>query len=101
MQESKFQHDLIEKIYSIFPECLVLKNDPNYLRGVPDLSIFYKNKWAVLEVKRDISEMSKKTSSILSQQFYIRKLDKMSFARFIYPQNEEEVLNELQQAFES
>ena len=54
-----------------------------------------------LEVKKDISEMSKNSSSIRNQRFYIRKLNDMSFARFIYPQNEEEVLYELQQAFRS
>lgn len=99
MLESDYQQILREKIENIFPECLVLKNDPNYLQGFPDLTIFYKDRWAVLEVKKDISEMSKKSSSIRNQRFYIRKLNDMSFARFVYPQNEEEVLYELQQAF--
>lgn len=101
MLESDYQRNLIEKLEKIFKGCVVLKNDPNYIQGFPDLTIFYKNKWAVLEVKRDISEMSKTTASIRNQKFYIRKLNKMSFARFIYPQNEEEVLNELQQTFRS
>lgn len=101
MLESDYQQLLREKIENIFPECLVLKNDPNYLQGFPDLTIFYKDRWAVLEVKKDISEMSKNSSSIRNQRFYIRKLNDMSFARFIYPQNEEEVLYELQQAFRS
>lgn len=101
MLESDYQLDLRQKIESIFPECIVLKNDPNYIQGFPDLTILFRNKWAVLEVKKDISEMSKKSSSIRNQKFYIRLLDKMSFARFIYPQNEEEVLYELQQAFKS
>lgn len=101
MLESDYQQILREKIENIFPECLVLKNDPNYLQGFPDLTIFYKDRWAVLEVKKDISEMSKNSSSIRNQRFYIRKLNDMSFARFIYPQNEEEVLYELQQAFRS
>ena len=101
MLESDYQQILREKIENIFPECLVLKNDPNYLQGFPDLTIFYKDRWAVLEVKKDISEMSKKSSSIRNQRFYIRKLNDMSFARFVYPQNEEEVLYELQQAFRS
>lgn len=101
MLESDYQQILREKIENIFPECLVLKNDPNYIQGFPDLTIFYKDRWAVLEVKKDISEMSKNSSSIRNQRFYIRKLNDMSFARFIYPQNEEEVLYELQQAFRS
>ena len=101
MLESEYQQKLRQKIEIIFPECIVLKNDPNYLQGFPDLTILFRNKWAVLEVKKDISEMSKMTSSIRNQKIYIRQLDKMSFARFIYPQNEEEVLYELQQAFKS
>lgn len=101
MLESDYQQILREKIETIFPECLVLKNDPNYLQGFPDLTIFYKDRWAVLEVKKDISELSKNSASIRNQRFYIQELDKMSFARFIYPQNEKEVLNELQQAFRS
>lgn len=101
MLESEYQQSLKKKLENIFRGCVILKNDPNYIQGFPDLTIFYKNKWAVLEVKKDISEMSKTTASIRNQKFYIRMLDKMSFARFIYPQNEEEVLNELQQAFRS
>ena len=101
MLESEYQNQLREKLESLFKGCVILKNDPNYIQGFPDLTVFYKNKWAVLEVKKDISEMSKTTSSIRNQKFYIRMLDKMSFARFIYPQNEKEVLDELQQAFRS
>ena len=101
MLESEYQQSLKKKLDNIFRGCVILKNDPNYIQGFPDLTIFYKDKWAVLEVKKDISEMSKTTASIRNQKFYIRMLDKMSFARFIYPQNEEEVLNELQQAFRS
>ena len=101
MIESEYQQKLREKIEIIFPNSIVLKNDPNYIQGFPDLLILYKKKWAVLEVKRDISEISKNTSSIRNQKYYIQILDQMSFARFIYPQNEEEVLNELQQTFKS
>lgn len=101
MLESKFQQKIKLKIETMFPGCFVLKNDPTYLQGFPDLLILYKNKWAILECKDDISSMSRSSSSISNQKYYIKKLDKMSFARFIYPQNEEEVLYELQQAFKS
>ena len=99
MLESEYQQKKKKKIETIFPECIVLKNDPNYLQGFPDLTILFRNKWAVLEVKKDISEMSKTTSSIRNQKIYIRQLDKMSFARFIYPENKEEVMNELHKTF--
>ena len=35
-----------------------------------------------------------------NQDYYILKAEGMSFGRFICPENKEEVLNELQQAFE-
>ena len=71
-----------------------MKNDPNYLQGVPDLTIFFNNKWATLEVKK-----SANASHQPNQDHYVNKMNQMSFARFIYPENKEEVLNELQQTF--
>ena len=99
MLESDYQKYLREKIETIFPGSIVIKNDPSYIQGFPDLLVLYKNKWAILEVKKDISELNKVNSSVENQKFYIKKLNEMSFARFIFPQNEEEVLNELQQTF--
>lgn len=77
----------------MFPGCIVMKNDSSYIQGIPDLTILYNNKWAVLECKK--SENAKRQPN---QQHYISKMNKMSFAAFICPENEEEVLNELQQA---
>lgn len=96
MKENEYQGRLIKKIKERFPGCEVLKNDPNYIQGVPDLTILYKDKWAALECKR-----SKEASLRPNQSYYISKFDSMSFSRLIYPENEEEVLNELQQSFGS
>ena len=85
-------------IESIFPGCMVLKNDPNYIQGIPDLLILYNDKWAVLECKR--SEEDRKHPRP-NQEYYVDKLNNMSFSRFIYPENREEVISELQQAFKS
>ena len=71
-----------------------MKNDPTYIQGIPDLIVLYKNKWAMLECKR-----SKKERHRPNQDYYIEKMGKMSYASFIYPENKEEVLNELQRAF--
>lgn len=95
MLESKFQAQLIKDLNRIFRGCLVLKNDANYIQGIPDLIILYKDKWAALECKK-----SAKESFQPNQQYYIDELDEMSFARAIYPENKEEVLNELQQTFQ-
>lgn len=92
--ESKFQSELIKDIKNRFPGSIVLKNDPNYLQGVPDLTIFYNDRWATLEVKK-----SAKASHQPNQDFYVDRMNDMSFSRFIYPENKEEVLHELQQSF--
>lgn len=96
MKESVFQARLIKKLKDMFPGCVVLKNDPGYLQGFPDLTVFYKNRWAVLECKQ-----SAKSSRQPNQEYYISSLNEMSFGRFIFPENEEEVLHDLQRAFGS
>lgn len=92
--ERDFQHELIKEIKELFPGCIVLKNDPNYIQGIPDLTIFYKKKWATLEVKK-----SEKAKHRPNQDYYVKLMDGMSFSRIIFPENKEEVLNELQKAF--
>lgn len=93
-KESKFQKDLIDELKEEYPGCRILKNDPNYIQGFPDLTVLWRDKWAVLEVKK-----SDKAPFQPNQEFYISELDKMSFSRAIYPENKEVVLNELQQTF--
>ncbi len=94
MRESAYQSLLIKYLRVLFPGCLILKNDTDYIQGIPDLLVLYKNKWAMLEVKS-----SGRAPEQPNQDYYIELLDNMSFAAFIYPENEEEVLYELQKAF--
>ena len=94
MRESDFQAQLIRDVKKLFPGCIVMKNDPNHIQGIPDLLILYKNKWASLECKNKAN--SKKQAN---QSYYVNKMNEMSFSRFIYPENREEVLHELQQSF--
>jgi hypothetical protein len=96
MKESVFQAKLIKKLKAMFPGCVVLKNDPGYLQGFPDLTVFYKNHWAVLECKQ-----SSRSRRQPNQEFYVKWLNEMSFSRFIFPENEEEVLRDLQRSFDS
>ena len=95
-KESKFQSNLIKELKKIFPGCMVLKNDASYDQGIPDLLVLYRDRWAMLECKR-----SSTASHRPNQDYYIEKLGNMSFASFISPENKEEVLDELQQAFQS
>lgn len=96
MLENKFKTKLKKEIEERFPGSMVVHLDPNEIQGIPDLVIFYKNKWAVLEGKK--SANAKKQPN---QDYYVDRMNEMSFARFICPENKEEVLNELQQSFES
>ena len=94
--ESKFQKELMDKIRSEYPGCVILKNDSGYIQGIPDWTILYEDKWAVLECKREAN--AKKQPN---QEYYVDKLNSMSFSRIVYPSNEEEVLRELREAFKS
>jgi hypothetical protein len=93
-RESKFQSELIDDLKDLFPGCVVLKNDANYIQGFPDLTILYQNMWAVLECKRSLYEPYQP-----NQEYYLEILDDMSFASMICPENREAVLYELQQSF--
>ena len=91
--ESGFQDRLIERIEKLFPGCMVFKMDQ--IQGIPDLLVLYGDKWASLECKR--SEGAKKQPN---QEYYVGKMNEMSFSRFVSPENKEEVLHELEQAFQ-
>lgn len=92
--ERDFQRDLIKELKDIFEGCIVMKNDSSYIQGIPDLIVLFEDKWAALEVKK-----SRTASHRPNQEYYVEKMDDMSFASFIYPENKEAVLDELQQTF--
>lgn len=94
--ERGFQDDLIDDLEFMFPGCMIMKLDSSYIQGIPDLLILYEDKWAVLECKKNAS--AKKQPN---QTYYVNKMNRMSFAAFIYPENKEEVLYELQRAFQA
>lgn len=91
--ERDFQAKLIKELKVIFRGCIIIKNDPNYIQGIPDLLILYNDRWAALEVKK-----SKRAHHQPNQEYYVDLMNQMSFASFIYPENKEEILYELQQA---
>lgn len=94
MAENRYQAKLIKRLELMFPGCVILKNDSSYQQGILDLLILWNDKWASLEVKD-----SKNSNMRPNQEYYIERLDNMSFAAKIYPENETEVLSALQQAF--
>ena len=93
MLENRFKTKLIAELKDMFPGCIVLHMDPNEIQGIPDLLILYNDRWAALEGKKHAS-----ASIRPNQQYYVDLMNNMSFASFIFPENKEEVLNELQQA---
>ena len=96
MLERKFQAQLICEITEMFPNCVVLKNDPNYIQGFPDLTILTDKGWALLECKKSKDEKHQP-----NQDYYIDWAKKNSYGSFIFPENKEEVLCELQSALQS
>lgn len=93
-KEARFQSGLIRELKQRFPDCMVMKLDSNYIQGIPDLLVLWGRQWATLECKR--SEHAHKQPN---QQYYVDRMNAMSFSRIIFPENKEEVLNELEQAF--
>lgn len=93
-KESKFQSELIKELRDRFPGCIILKNDPNYLQGFPDLLVLWNTCWAALEVKRNANAKHQP-----NQNWYVDLANCLSFGSFIYPENKEEVLNEMERSF--
>lgn len=95
-KESEIQASIKKEIENRLPGSIVMKTDPTYIQGIPDLLVLYKSKWASLEVKKD-----PKSNHQPNQDYYIDILGKMSFASFIDPTNREEVLNAMEQSLKS
>ena len=90
--ESGFQKKLIAELHEMFPGSLIYKNET--VQGFPDLTVLWKEHWALLECKREQDATRQP-----GQPYYVELANQMSFGRFVYPENKQEVLNDLQQAF--
>lgn len=90
MRESKFQANLKKELKEMFPGCIITKLDSGDIQGIPDLIVLYKKTWATLENKRSANAPKRP-----NQEYYVEKMDEMSFSRFIYPENKDQVLDEL------
>lgn len=96
MLENRFKTKLVDELKSIFPGCIIVHLDPIETQGIPDLGIFYKDKWAALEGKK-----SEDAPCRPNQPYYVALMDRMSFADFIYPENKDEVIDRLYSHFMS
>lgn len=95
-KETKYQRDVVNKIRTLFPGCVALRTDPTQLQGIPDVLVLYKDRWAMLEFKKSANEPTRP-----NQEYRVEEFRQMSYASFIFPENEERVLRELQQALGS
>mgnify|MGYP003307012399 CR=1 FL=1 len=90
--ESGFQDKLRDELKTKFPGCMIFKMDQ--IQGIPDLLILFGDKWASLECKKSANAKRRP-----NQEYYVDMMNKMSFSRFISPENKDEVLNELRDVF--
>ena len=91
MLEKDFQKELIQDLKERFPGALIYKNETK--QGLPDLTILYQKRWALLECKK-----SKNAAHQPNQDYYVELANSMSYASFVYPENKGDVLNALEQA---
>lgn len=92
-RENQFQAKLIKEIKDRLPGAIVTKMDANYIQGIPDLLILFNDRWATLECKKDA-----KASHRPNQEYYVGVMNEMSYSNFIFPENKEKVLDELERA---
>lgn len=90
MLENAFQSRLIKELKELFPGCIVMKNDSSYIQGIPDLLVLFEDKWASLECKK-----TSRAARQPNQEYYVEKMNEMSFSCFIYPENKDKVLDAL------
>ena len=94
MNENTFQRKVIQRLKVEFPECVVMKQDAGYKQGIPDLVIFFHDKYAMLECKK-----SESASHRPQQDYYISKFNEWAYASFVYPENVDQVFGELKEVF--
>lgn len=93
--ENKYQQHVIKRVQETFPGSIVLKNDANYIQGIPDLMVLHHDRWAALECKRSASAKHQP-----NQDYYVSTMNEMSYSAFVYPENEEEVFDGLARALQ-
>lgn len=94
MNERDFQKKLIKQLKTMFPGIEIMKQDAGYKSGMPDLVLFYKNHYAMLECKKSADAHHQP-----KQDYYISKFNDWSYATFVYPENVNYILDELREVF--
>lgn len=88
--ESEFQSRFIDAIKKRYPGAMCLKNDANYIQGIPDWTVLFGERYAVLEIKKDADAPARP-----NQPYYVELFGKMAYSAFVYPENADMILAEL------
>jgi hypothetical protein len=88
VKESKFEQDFCRRLRNVDKDVIVVKLTG--ISGIPDRIVLYHDKFVLLEFKR-----SKNASHRPLQDWYIDHFDGWGLARFVYPENGEEVFSEV------
>lgn len=91
-----YKRKFMDKLEELYPGCYLLLLDPSHKQGVPDVLMLWNGMWAAFEVKA-----SKNAKRQPNQPWHVARMNEMSYAAFVYPENEEAVLHELQEVFQS
>lgn len=91
--ENSYKSKLIKRIETRIPGSYAIHQDAALFQGIPDLLILYRDRWAMLEVKKGLKAGRRPNQSDWGDIF-----NSMSFCAFIYPEVEEEVLYAMEQS---
>lgn len=94
--ESKFVRERVRPdLESRFPGGKLIKQEPLVsFQGIPDYLFLYQEHWAALETKAKPNSRREP-----NQEYYVEQMSGMSFAAFANPDNWQEVLSGMEEAF--
>lgn len=95
--ESDFKPQFHDRLEYLFPGCVLLKQDAELQQGIPDTLMLYKDMWAAFEVKRRQPRSMRDFQP--NQPWWLERLNSMSYAACVYPENVEEVIHDLELLF--
>lgn len=94
-KESDFKNKLYKEIRKRFPGTEVIPNDAGYIQGFPDATVYFPNgRYFLLEGKRTSTSAKQP-----NQDYYVNGSPLSKNAMFVYPENEKEILEELERRY--
>lgn len=87
--EGRFKRRIKKRIREYLPGCFMHEMKAGK-QGIPDTLIIFRKRWALLEFKE-----SENAHHRPNQDYYVALFNDLGFSRFVYPENEIEVMNDL------